>query len=220
MYPISLLRQSQDIFPLFAEQLKGLPYYFDFSNRNKRCLSYDTGNFEAFQQAVFSELNATQHSWGIGRYLENRSTILRDFPQIVDQGRVFHAGLDIVVPAGFVVHAPLNAVVFAVGKEEEPGSYGGYVVLKHELEDVSFFSLYGHLNSDHMVQPGQEVSASTPLGRVGTYDDSGQWFTHTHLQVITEHAYQVGRMYHGYVSAEDLTDIERIFPSPYPLFRY
>lgn len=169
---------------------------------------------------MFAELDATPYSWGIGTYLEKRSTILRNYPQLIEEGRIRHAGLDIIVPEGYVVYAPLEATVFVNGKEDETGSYGGYVVLKHEVNGTTFYSMYGHLNADHVVQPGQTVPAGVPIGRVGSRSDSGQWFTHTHLQIITEQAHQAGRMYQGYVSAEDLGNIEHIFPSPYPLFRY
>lgn len=220
MHLLNILRRYQEIFPLFGDQLQGLPHYFNFSDENERCQSYDTGNFGAFQNAVFSELSASGRSWGIGKYLENRSVLLRRFSQITAEGRTYHAGLDIVVPAGYALYAPLGGVVLAAGKEEEAGSYGGYVVLRHQLGGTVFYSLYGHLDAGHIVQPRQVLAAADPIGRVGGGSDSGQWFTHTHLQIITEQASSAGRMYHGYVTAEDVKTIELMFPSPYPLFRY
>ncbi|PIQ76159.1 hypothetical protein COU78_01210 [Candidatus Peregrinibacteria bacterium CG10_big_fil_rev_8_21_14_0_10_49_24] len=220
MYPFHLLRRQSDIFPLFGNQLEGEPYIFDFSSRNPKTLSFDTTDFDGFQQIVFDELRASTCTWGIGRYLEERSTTLRNYPQMISEGRIFHAGVDVIVPAGFQVHAPVAGTVFLVGKEEEVGSYGGYVVLRHEGAFEECYSLYGHLNAKHVVQEGDILQAGDILGSTGNYADSGGWFTHTHLQIITRMAHESGYMFKGYVTADDLRTIEKLFPSPYPLFRY
>ena len=152
--------------------------------------------------------------------MEERSTVLRQYPQMIDEGRIYHAGLDIVVPEGFELYAPISGRVLCTGKEEEVGSYGGYVVLEHSHGSEKFYSLYGHLCSKHMVKEGDVLKIGQPFGTIGSHSDSGGWFTHTHLQIITQHAYDAGRMFQGYVAADDLKSIESIFSSPYPLFRY
>ncbi|MBU1124187.1 peptidoglycan DD-metalloendopeptidase family protein [Patescibacteria group bacterium] len=220
MYPLNLLHHQQEIFPLFGEQLEGNPYIFDFSSGNPKTLEFDTTDFDHFQEIVFSELQASGHQWGIGRYLEERSTVLLNYPQMIGEGRIYHAGLDIVVPEGFALHAPMAGRVSHVGKEEEVGSYGGYVVLEHQTASDLFYSLYGHLNSSHLVKEGDTIEAGQVIGSTGAYSDSGGWFTHTHLQIITELAKSDGRMFQGYITADDLKVIEELFPSPYPFFRY
>lgn len=146
--------------------------------------------------------------------------LLRQYPQMRSEGRIYHVGLDIIVPEGWSLFAPLDAVVHAVGKENGLGNYGGYVILKHSFDATCFYSMYGHLQAMHCVKEGQVIHAGERLGSIGGGDDSGGWFTHTHLQIITAAAGEAGRFFHGYVSAAELQDIENIFPSPYPLFRY
>ncbi len=180
----------------------------------------DTSHFEEFQELVFSELKSSGWSWGIGKYLEERSLLLRNYPQIVSEGRIYHLGLDIIVPKGYKLHAPISGVVHLTGKEEGTGNYGGYVVLKHEGADGFFYSFYGHLNSHHMVNEGHIVKQGESFAEIGDGEDSGGWFTHTHLQVITEKAERMGRMFHGYASEKDLREIESLFPNPGFLFRY
>lgn len=219
MYPFDLLRSGVRVEPLFGSLLSGQPYVFDFSSANPRTLEYDPADFAQFQQLVFDELQASGREWGIGVYLEERRSVLRLYPQMIEQGRVYHAGLDIVVPQGCQLFAPLDAVVYATGRESGVGNYGGYVVLQHQLADSVFYSLYGHLDSAHRVQPGAQVSAGECFAAIGSGQDSGGWFTHTHLQIVTQQAVDAGRLFHGYVTAEDLQQIESLFPSPYPLFR-
>lgn len=220
MYPFDFLHWHQEIFPLFSNQLQGPPHIFDFSSRNPKTLTYETTRFEAFQKDVVDELQEVGCQWGVGLYLQERRNVLRNYPHMLQEGRIYHAGVDIIVPEGFTLYAPIGGTVFKVGKEEGVGNYGGYVVLRHELHSSSFYSLYGHLDSHHRVKEGDRLSQGQPFGRIGVGEDSGQWFTHTHLQVITEEALKRGRMFHGYVTAEDLTHIEDLFPTPYPLFRF
>ena len=159
-------------------------------------------------------------TWGIGRYLEERRGILRNFPQMITENRIYHVGLDIVVPEGAILHTPISGNVFDVGKEEGPGNYGGYVILRHQLEETVFYCLYGHLFSRYDVRAGEYLRAGEPFGAVGGEHDSGGWFTHVHMQILTERALREKRMFQGYVAEKDLPHLEELFPSPMYLFRY
>jgi len=218
-YPLNLNNLS--LFPLFGDQLQGEPHVFDFSSQNSQTFEMDTQNFEAFQEIVFSELEKSGVQWGIGQYLEERSGLLQHYPQMISENRVFHAGLDIIVPEGFRLFAPLDAKVFRIGKEEELGSYGGFIALEHNVRNTKFYSFYGHLHSNFDVSEGEFLKKGQAFARIGARSDSGGWFTHTHLQILTERAVSEGFVEQkGYVSPKDLQEIERYFPSPYYLFRW
>ena len=219
-YPVNILRVEQIISPLFRDNLKGAPYIFDFSSNNPKTMAYDTKNFARFQEQIFAELEAAGAKWGIGKYLEERKNLLIEFPQMIEEKRYYHAGLDIVVPGGWTLYAPLDGIVYRTGFDEGQGNYGGCIIIKHEVLSNSFYSLYGHLVSGFKVKEGEKIKQGEPFGETGSYKDSGGWFTHTHLQILTERAVQEGRALQGYVTLEDLENIEAIFPSPYLLFRY
>jgi peptidoglycan LD-endopeptidase LytH len=206
-------------FPLFGKLLQGDPLVFDFTAANPRVAEYVTDDYDRFQAQIFADLGASGKSWGLGNYLEDRSALLRRFPQMIEQGRVIHAGLDIIVPAGKTLHAPLDAKVHATGVDAGLGNYGGYVVLRHELEALCFFSFYGHLDSAFQVEVGQELPAGSPFGQTGERADTGHWFSHTHLQVLTERALAEDRMLQGYVRSADVPALGELFPTPYPMFR-
>ena len=180
----------------------------------------NTNDFDSFQSVIFEELLSSRRSWGIGKYLEERGSLLRNYPQMIEEGRTYHLGLDIIVPKGFELFAPLDSKVFLVGKEEEKGSYGGYVILQHNSNNEIFYSFYGHLNSHHIVKKDDILTAGQIFGVIGERSDSGGWFTHTHLQIITQKAIDEGRTFQGYITKKDLPQIEELFPSPYPLFVY
>ena len=125
---------------------------------------------------------------GVGKYLEERRNILRGSINIINQKRIYHLGLDIIVPYNSVVFCPLDGYIHKLGKETQKGNYGGYLVIKHEIKDQTFYSLYGHLKTPHKVQLGQKILAGQELGRIGKESDSGGWFCHLHLQIITQKA--------------------------------
>ena len=219
-YPLVIQQRGVRIEPLFGDLLKGRPYLLDLSKTVAGPGKYSTTDFETFQSEVFAELAASGASWAVGKYLEDRSGLLANYPEMIQQGRVFHAGLDIVVPPDVGLFAPLAGVVHEVVVDGGMGNYGGVVVLRHELEAVIFYSLYGHLNTRFEVRPGQVLRAGERFGSIGKGKDSGGWFTHTHLQILTPLAMSSGLMLSGYVRAGDLGRVGEIFPTPYPMFRY
>lgn len=218
-YPLNLIHQVE-IYPLFGSYLKGTPYIFDFSSSNPKTLTYNTSDFHAFNTSIFKELAQSSHNWGIGRYLEERKNLLRAYPNIIEEQRYYHLGLDIIVPYDTPLFAPLDAEVYALGKETKIGNYGGYVMLKHEEKGVPFYSFYGHLKTPHLLTIGDTVQAGQEFARIGKESDSGGWFCHTHLQILTQEAVDKGYTDWGYISPEFIPRVEHYFPSPYYLFKY
>lgn len=210
--------------PLFGELLQGDPHVFDFSADNPSVAEYASDDFDRFQEQVFAELAGAGKNWGLGHYLEERATLLRHFPQMVNEGRVIHAGLDVIVPEGAQLFAPLGGTVHALGLDHGVGNYGGYAVLRHVAgrdhhDQDDFFTFYGHLDTRFAIQVGQVLARAEPFAIIGSHEDSGHWFTHTHLQVHTQRAIEEGRMLQGYITRADLEEVGELFPTPYPLFR-
>ena len=209
-----------NVYPLFGELLKGEPYVFDFSSKNPKTLDYNLNNFQEFNEDIFNELKHSGKKWGIGKYLEERKNILRGSINIINEKRIYHLGLDIIVPYNSVVFCPLDGYVHKLGKETQKGNYGGYLVLKHKIKNEIFYSLYGHLKTPHKVQLGQAVLAGQELAIIGKESDSGGWFCHLHLQIITQKAMNEGYSEWGYISKKLLPIAEEYFPNPNSLFKW
>ncbi len=209
-----------NVYPLFGDLLKGEPYVFDFSSKNPKTLDYNLNNFQEFNEDIFNELKHSGKKWGIGKYLEERKNILRESINIINEKRNYHLGLDIIVPYNSVVFCPLDGYVHKLGKETQKGNYGGYLVLKHKIKNEIFYSLYGHLKTPHKVQLGQEVLAGQELAIIGKESDSGGWFCHLHLQIITQKAMNEGYSEWGYISKKLLPIVEEYFPNPNSLFKW
>lgn len=219
-YPLNIIKSEINISPLFGDNLIGSPYIFNFSSNSNNIEKYLVRDYKTFQKNIFDELKINNAQWGIGRYLEEREKLLSNFPQFTAEGRFFHLGVDIIVPEEFYLFAPLDAEIYKTDFDEGFRNYGGYVILKHEFNGCVFYSFYGHLKTKFIVKTGDRIKAGEPFAQIGEMKDSGEWFTHTHLQILTQKAVDENLLTKGYCSAENLKSIEEYFPSPYFLFKY
>lgn len=216
-YPWCVLRTDVRPAPILGEVLKGPPYTFSFSGPAAE--KYAVRDHLVFAHQIDTELSASGSTWGVGAYLEDRRALLRDYPQMIADERVYHAGLDIMAPATTPVLAPLDGVVDARGFDEGLGNYGRYLRLRHEIHGGVFFTFYGHLERDSRAELGASVSAGDAIARLGLGEDAGGWFPHLHLQVLTPRAVSEGLNLVGYVDRAMREEIDAYFPSPWPLFR-
>ncbi len=156
---------------------------------------------------------------GIGRYAEVRPIYTNDgFMEIGDEGpgwRTVHLGLDIFGPEGTTVLAPLRGVVHSVYDNGMNGDYGPTVILKHNEEELEFYTLYGHLsNTDlDLLAQGREVRAGEIIGHFGAPDENGDWPPHVHFQIILD-LFEYGHNYPGVCYYDEQVFWKTICPDP------
>jgi hypothetical protein len=217
-YPFMLYSnkiEHRSIFP----GLKGDPYIADMSTHSPLLRGIDVRDQKRFQR-ILEQRMGPNRQWGFSPYLERRDTLLGDCPQMVEEQRFVHLGLDVLVGLGTPLCAPLDAVVAQSGYEEGEGNYGGFVLLKHASQYFeTFYSFYGHLCRDGLPVEGQAFSAGAAFAKVGDFHENGNWFYHTHLQVITQKGLEKGYLSKGYCSDSDLAGMNEWCPSPIPLFK-
>ena len=217
-YPYLVYQRGLNHAPIFAD-LEGDPYVADLSTANPLLDRIDVRDQKTYQRILEKEMQP-HYRWGFSGYLENRKSLLRDCPQMMAEGRYFHLGLDVLVVKGTPLCAPLAAEVAEAGYEEGEGNYGGFVLLKHPSERFeTFYSFYGHLDPDRLPTLGTALAAGEPFAFIGDFHQNGNWFYHTHLQIITQRGLAEGYLSKGYCAAEDLPWINERCPSPLPLFR-
>lgn len=217
-YPFLLFSPKVDPAPIF-KGLRGDPFIADLSPRSPLLEGIDMRDQRAFQRILETEMGES-YSWGLAAYLENRRLLLADCPQMVEEQRFIHLGLDIIVDLGTPLHAPLDAVVTESGYEAGEGNYGSFVLLQHESPHFeTFYSFYGHLRRGSLPAAGERFEAGQPFAEIGDFHENGNWFYHTHLQVITQKGLELGYISKGYCRAADLEKMESLCPSPLPLFK-
>ncbi|MDF2378992.1 MAG: hypothetical protein P1V18_02085 [Candidatus Gracilibacteria bacterium] len=219
-YPYSLLSQSLQPASFLGSEEMGQPYLFDYSENNPRLWEVDVADQFSFQQSIDTTLSQFGAQWGIAGYLERRASLLRNLPQMVEEERFFHLGVDIFLPQDFMLHLPLRGEVVQQGYEEGKGNFGGFVLIRHDMGTSHFYSLWGHLRLDSLPQVGSVVERGMPFAQVGDMSENGDWFYHTHLQVLTERGYKEGYLSKGYCRADLLPTIDQVCPSPLFLMRF
>ena len=100
--------------------------------------------------------------------------------------RTVHLGIDVFLPAGTVVHAPLDGTVHSVDVCSENLGYGGVLVLRHETDcQLPFYSLYGHLAHEVVTRHavGDDVRSGDEIALLGSQTENGGWAPHIHVQL-------------------------------------
>jgi murein DD-endopeptidase MepM/ murein hydrolase activator NlpD len=149
----------------------------------------DTG---LFSQYVLSVLNKAGARYGIGGYNEHRTIYARsglfDSTIATEEPRRLHLGVDIWGPALTPVMSPLPGKVHSWGIHNERGNYGAVVILQHQLGELEFYTLYGHLSTASAENKfvGQPVAAGEIIGVLGLPAENGDWPPHLHFQIIQD----------------------------------
>src|SRR5215469_10121615 len=147
----------------------------------------------ALTTAIEQELKRVTAAVGVGRYDEARpfysSALFGGSSNPTDERRTIHLGIDLFVPPGSNVHAPIDGVIHTIADNRAPGDYGPVVILRHAVADAKeFFTLYGHLSrtSIKKLAVGQRVAKGQVFATIGAVTENGGWPPHLHLQIMID----------------------------------
>jgi murein DD-endopeptidase MepM/ murein hydrolase activator NlpD len=207
-----------DFFPVMGEALTAEnTIKLDFSDENTDLLKLNLGDTASFDTYVFDQIKRNGKKYGIGGYLENRAIYRRSEVFRADESefRNIHLGIDIWTEAGAPVYAPLAGKVHSFQDNAGFGNYGPTIILEHEVEGKSLFSLYGHLFLSDLdgLEVGQEVKAGDLLCHVGPFPENGDWPPHLHFQLMWDLQGNVGD-YPGVAAKKDLEFYKANCPNP------
>ena len=168
----------------------------DFTDNSKELAEIDFAETEIFSEYVHGKLKKAKAKYGIGGYNEIRGLYERSkvFDATTgDEPRRLHLGIDIWGEEGTKVYAPLGGMVHSYGFNKNFGDYGATMVLLHQLDTITFYTLYGHLSLADIakVTEFQYVIRGQVLGHFGKPEENGNWPPHLHFQVIKDmHGYK------------------------------
>jgi murein DD-endopeptidase MepM/ murein hydrolase activator NlpD len=163
----------------------------DFTAANGELTDEVLNNTNLFIQYINSKLTTAGSRYGIGGYNEHRTVYSRskvfDAPDGGEPRRL-HLGIDIWGKPYTKVMAPLDAIVHSFAFNNAYGDYGATIILTHNLDGVTFYTLYGHLslNSIKNMQEGDVVRKGDVFCEFGIPFENGQWPPHLHFQIIQD----------------------------------
>jgi murein DD-endopeptidase MepM/ murein hydrolase activator NlpD len=162
-------------------------YKFDLTAANIELdhnIVWDTDKFSSW---INAKLKATHSLYGIGGYMEHRTMYARsplfDAP---GEPRRLHLGIDIWATAGTQVYSPLNGTVHSFNDNNNLGDYGPTIILQHDLDVTTLYSLYGHLSRKSLngLSVGKPVAKNQKIGELGDSKVNGHWPPHLHFQLM------------------------------------
>ena len=138
---------------------------------------------------LYLEINKSKVAYG--GYLEQRPLYDRSaYFQATDpkDKRNIHLGIDLWCDADTEVLSPLDGEIHSFKRNENFGDYGPTLILKHQVGDDVFYTLYGHLSVASLEGKlvGQKVSAGEVIATLGTPDVNGEYAPHLHFQIVID----------------------------------
>lgn len=158
------------------------------------------GNFSNYlgSERLNQQINAllvdpeTNHQLLVGGYGEARPIYTTDaFKISTNEGyehRTIHIGIDFWIKAQTPVHAVEDGVIFGCFNNDHPKDYGPTLILKHQVQDLVFYTLHGHLTQTSLADKyvGQVIKKGQKIGEIGAFTENGGWAPHLHFQVILD----------------------------------
>ncbi|TXE15389.1 peptidoglycan DD-metalloendopeptidase family protein [Psychroserpens burtonensis] len=180
----------------------------DLSKSNDALNTVDVSSSETLEQYINSYIIKNNAKVAYGGYLETRNIYQRSsyFKDInPETERNIHLGLDLWIAAETPIFSPLDAEVHSFKNNTNHGDYGPTIILKHTIENMEFYTLYGHLSlaSIQNLQVGQVFKQGHQIGTLGDASVNGDYAPHLHIQIIKDVQGFVGD-YPGVCSKLDL----------------
>ncbi|MFO7872970.1 MAG: peptidoglycan DD-metalloendopeptidase family protein [Bacteroidales bacterium] len=162
----------------------------DLSGENPALQEISFTDSKAFGHYIFDKMKQHHATYAYGGYMEDRE-LYRRSPLFTTEGetpRSIHLGIDIWTTAGTPVYVPLKGLIHSFQDNAQYGDYGPTIIMKHTLNDTTFFTLYGHLTRDSLesLTPGMAVESGEQLCKIGNAPENGDWPPHLHFQIITD----------------------------------
>ena len=213
----TFIQQYRDSFaPVFNPVLtRDNTVYMDFSSLN--AVYEGLGEFE-MDAAILRKLRDAGALAGVGGYLENRSVYEETELFDDDAERCIHIGVDVFMPDGVSVYAPLDAEVHSFANRKMIGDYGPVIILQHRVDEFVFHTLYGHLSEDslHGLTDGRVIARGEKIAEIGPRQINGNWPPHLHFQLIQDMQEYRGD-YPGVARPTELEYFKENCPDPSPL---
>lgn len=171
----------------------------------------------AFAEYINAYLLQTKGEVAYGGYNEERnlykhSALFSD----PDHGeRNIHIGMDLWAKAATPVLAALDGTIHSFDFNAGLGNYGPTIILEHQIEGRTFYTLYGHLSMESIeeIEIGDAYKQGEQLAVLGDSSENGDYAPHLHFQIIKNIDGYFGD-YPGVCSKTDLKKCLRNCPDP------
>ena len=214
---ISILKNCKDV-KVINDSISLYTYCtLDLTSINKDLQEFNCDNAQEFDNYIEKYLEKNNAKVAFGGYNEvrnlyKRSTIFKSENQ---KERNIHIGLDLWIKAETSILAALDGKIHSFKNNLGLGNYGPTIILEHEIENVKFYTLYGHLSEKSIenLEIGKEVKKGNQIATLGDFNVNGNYGAHLHFQIIEDIQSNFGD-YPGVCNINDLDFYLKNCPNP------
>ncbi|WP_423998467.1 peptidoglycan DD-metalloendopeptidase family protein [Maribacter sp. IgM3_T14_3] len=194
----------------------------DLSIYNEDLNDLDITEYSVCQSYIDGVLENKQGVIAYGGYLEQRN-LYSDKEGFTSNSKPFrniHLGIDFWCDAGTKVIVPLDGKIHSFKNNNTIGDYGPTIILEHILNEITFYTLYGHLAVDSLLDLyiGRTFEAGDVLATLGTPDINVNYAPHLHFQIIQDLEGNIGD-YLGVCAEGQLSFYKENCPDPNVLLK-
>ena len=196
----------------------------DLSVTNSSLSNFDISSPTSIQAYIDQQYQRTNKKIAYGGYLEKRGIYQRsDYfrSENSKHDRSIHLGVDIWSHAKSGVLAPLEGKIHSFANNDKFGDYGPTIILEHNLNSSTFYTLYGHLSKQSIetISIGEQIMKGQRFSELGTTEENGNYAPHLHFQIILDLHGNKGD-YPGVCSESDLAFYMKNCPDPNLLLKF
>ena len=189
----------------------------DLSISNVDLSKIDMGNANDFETYVENILQKNNAKVAFGGYNEERNLYKSSqlFNENEKEERNIHIGMDLWIKAGTPILAALDGTVYGFDFNAGKGNYGPTIILKHSVDNQTFYTLYGHLSMESIaeIEIGTLFKKGEQIATLGNSSINGGYSPHLHFQIIKKIENYFGD-YPGVCSKKDLEYYLENCPDP------
>ncbi len=220
-FPKALINRTRPL-PILDVEITTTSYCgLDLSITNTELEGMDISNADTCQIYINSVLERQKAKVAFGGYLERRNLYGSSERFQGTEIRNIHMGVDFWCEAGTKVLVPLDGEVHSYANNDDFGNYGPTIILKHTIEDFTFYTLYGHLSLESLngIHVGKEIGKGKELATLGVPEVNVGYAPHLHFQIVLDIGDFQGD-YPGVCAEKDLEFFKRNCPDPNFLLGY
>ncbi len=210
---------SASFTPVVSTKFKVEEYIaIDLSESNKDLTTIDVSSSEAFEGYISKYVAMHKAKVAFGGYNEIRSIYRRSShfnKQDPETERNIHLGIDVWCAAQTDIKAVLDGTIHSFKNNQNFGDYGPTIILEHNTQGFTFYTLYGHLSVESLAgkQVGQKIKQGQVIAVLGDASVNGDYAPHLHFQVIKDIQGNFGD-YPGVSNQKDLEFYLQNCPDP------
>lgn len=187
----------------------------DLSANNKNLQNLN--NADDYSKYIQEILDQNNSKIAFGGYLETRNLYKRStvFNNQKENERNIHIGLDLWINEEASIHAVLDGKIHSFQNNTALGDYGPTIILEHNIDYFTFYSLYGHLNEACLedINVGDFIKKGEQIASLGLPPINGDYAPHLHFQLIIDMEDKKGD-YPGVCSQNNLEFYKENCPDP------